>query len=79
MADTFGSDKKPGYVTGYDEAYASPDLTNITAVKNCKPVLQYKPPVEKMECQSTAQSHFTGKFCPAASSCKPKIPKEAAI
>jgi len=66
---TFGDDKN-GYVTGYQSAFEAPKLK--TAVKNCKPIHQYKPPTEKMENQSTAHSHFTGKVCPPATSCKPK-------
>ena len=72
LRETFGDDKS-GYVTGYNQAFHDPDLKTITPVKNCKPVHKYKPPIEKMEGVSTAHSHFTGKSCPPAVSCKPKV------
>ena len=70
LRETFG-DEKGGYVTGYEVAFDAPNLKQITRVKNCKPVHQYEPPTEKMECQSTALSHFTGKMTAPATSCKP--------
>jgi len=75
LSEEFGTATQNSYTTGYEQAFASPDLKKIMPVTNCKPVHQYKPPTEKMECQSTAHTHFTGKSCPPATSCKPKLPE----
>jgi hypothetical protein len=71
MRETFG-DRGVGYTTGYREAFIRPNLQKVKLAKTCKPSHKIQLIESKMENQSTAHTHFNGKYCPPATSCKPK-------